>query len=699
MRITLITVLGLALLPSLAVSQNKLHDFTPSSTAIGSSTLTVTGGIAIVNNVPTTIPNTILYLPINTPTIYVYVDLGAGTIAFNTTGFTATVYPVAIVTTDQRQISNVRDVRTGAPASSGSSSVPAGVTQGSQLVSNGSGQPPLYQLKPVIDVRDTAGVDCTGATDSSTALNTLFTNISGSKVIIPNGCTLQAASQIVIFGQTNFLIEGQGFQPNQGGAPFIFGCSGSAGPVLLINRSSYFSVRNFGVYAKGTGCSSSFTGSIQWNNLGPGGKVSTYANFEGMALTTTTSGTAIANYIGFQVGDGTTQNLEQASFQNNYIQCQNSSNSYGIFMNGQFADDSSAVNNRINNCFQALRDSKGTLKLIERNHMGGNGNFSVFGVNGADIFVDNCGSGGMNIIANEVSDGGPFINSRNDTTTTACPVNMIGNIVGVSDLGPNAYPINLGLGTEIYFLEGNQVNLTATTSTTIIGSSAQSNCGFGPLGTLIDIGNSSVTGLSNAAGWAGCWNGSAVLPYQQAEYHLGSVTTTSSSSIKGQFISTLSTGTAPLSVASTTPVANLSLSGGAGTSVTTAALASTGNTTSKRFNVDNATTITSGAFAIGAGWGSTASIAITVATSKDSAYIVTITTGGSGIAANPTLQITFVDGTWTNIPACRQIQTGGNDIFGDVTVTARSATAYTYQWAGTATSGKTYEFTQTCTGT
>jgi hypothetical protein len=121
--------------------------------------------------------------------------------------------------------------------------------------------------------------------------------------------------------------------------------------------------------------------------------------------------------------------------------------------------------------------------------------------------------------------------------------------------------------------------------------------------------------------------------------------------------------------------------------------------TTRRFSVDNSTTLTSGAFTIGAGWGSTAAIAITVTTSKDPAYVVTITTGGTGIVANPTLQITFADGTWTNVPACYQIQTGGNDIFGDTTVTARSATSYTYQWAGTPTTGKTYEFTQTCTGT
>jgi hypothetical protein len=124
-----------------------------------------------------------------------------------------------------------------------------------------------------------------------------------------------------------------------------------------------------------------------------------------------------------------------------------------------------------------------------------------------------------------------------------------------------------------------------------------------------------------------------------------------------------------------------------------------GPITARRFSVDNASTLASGAFILGAGWGSTASIAITNATSKDSAYTVTITTGGTGIAANPTLQITFADGTWTTVPVCSEIQSGGNDIFADTTVTARSATSYTYQYNGTPTTGKTYELTQTCTGT
>jgi hypothetical protein len=120
---------------------------------------------------------------------------------------------------------------------------------------------------------------------------------------------------------------------------------------------------------------------------------------------------------------------------------------------------------------------------------------------------------------------------------------------------------------------------------------------------------------------------------------------------------------------------------------------------SKRLNVDQATTLVTGDFTLGAGWGSTAATAITVATSKDQASVTTITTGGSGIAINPTYQITFHDGTWTQTPVCTARQTGGNDIVAQFTVTARSATSYTFQWNGTPTTGKTYEVTIDCTGT
>jgi hypothetical protein len=124
-----------------------------------------------------------------------------------------------------------------------------------------------------------------------------------------------------------------------------------------------------------------------------------------------------------------------------------------------------------------------------------------------------------------------------------------------------------------------------------------------------------------------------------------------------------------------------------------------GRVQSVRYSADIATTLVTGDFVLSAGWGTTASIAITNAKSKDSAAIVTVTSAGTGQAANPTIAFTFHDGTWTNTPACIALQSGGNDIFGDSTTTVRSATAQTWQWNATPTATKTYEFTITCTGT
>jgi hypothetical protein len=379
--------------------------------------------------------------------------------------------------------------------------------------------------KPAVDVRDTAGVDCTGATDSSSGLNTLFGSISGKKVVIPAGCTLQVQSQLLISGQTDFLIEGQGFQPNQvSNGPTIFGCSGAAGPVLYINRSSYYQLKNFGVIAKGSSCTSSFTGSIAWANNGAGGFTSTFAKFTGMAVASNMISTAISGYFGFGVGIGSagtavaSTNLEQAVFEDNWVHCQNSASSKGIWMDGANADNGAAINNRFSGCFQAIRQDAGNLKLIEHNHFGADANFSVFGANGADIFVASCSSGGMTILANEASDGGPFLNQNNDTTATVCPMTLSGNYLGISDIAAAAYPINLGTGVNPYTLIGNQINLTATTTATVIGSSSQSSCGSGPLGQLVDVSNT-IINLGNAAGWSGCNNGSAVIPFQGGEYH------------------------------------------------------------------------------------------------------------------------------------------------------------------------------------
>jgi hypothetical protein len=146
----------------------------------------------------------------------------------------------------------------------------------------------------------------------------------------------------------------------------------------------------------------------------------------------------------------------------------------------------------------------------------------------------------------------------------------------------------------------------------------------------------------------------------------------------------------------------LGTTGASGTQVNSGSIGATLSTAGysvSRYTVDKAATLTVRDFTLGAGWGSTAAIGITLATSKDQASVTTITAGGTGIEAKPTYQLIFHDGTWTQTPVCTAVQTGGNDIVASLTVTSRSATSYTFQWNGTPSSAKTYEISVSCMGT
>ena len=106
-------LLTLALLLGAAFAQNNLHDFTPTAVGGASSTvLTVGPGVAFVGTTATSLAGVSLTLTTSS-TNYVYVDLSGGTITFNTSGFSATTYPVAIAKTDAVHITSLTDVRPG----------------------------------------------------------------------------------------------------------------------------------------------------------------------------------------------------------------------------------------------------------------------------------------------------------------------------------------------------------------------------------------------------------------------------------------------------------------------------------------------------------------------------------------------------------------------------------------------------------
>jgi hypothetical protein len=73
---------------------------------------------------------------------------------------------------------------------------------------------------------------------------------------------------------------------------------------------------------------------------------------------------------------------------------------------------------------------------------------------------------------------------------------------------------------------------------------------------------------------------------------------------------------------------------------------------------------------------------------------VTVSSAGTGQAANPTLTYTYVQGDFDGASSSSPIyvcnQTGGDDIIADVTIT-RGQTSVVLAWHGTPTASKTYE--------
>ncbi len=109
----------------------------------------------------------------------------------------------------------------------------------------------------------------------------------------------------------------------------------------------------------------------------------------------------------------------------------------------------------------------------------------------------------------------------------------------------------------------------------------------------------------------------------------------------------------------------------------------------KRIKASNATALVTGDFALSAGWGSTAAVSSPVGT--DQAFSITVTANGAGIAANPTVTLTFHDGTWTNSPMFVCKQAGGTGtlttLSGENTATA---TTLPLTFNGTPVAASTY---------
>lgn len=102
-------------------------------------------------------------------------------------------------------------------------------------------------------------------------------------------------------------------------------------------------------------------------------------------------------------------------------------------------------------------------------------------------------------------------------------------------------------------------------------------------------------------------------------------------------------------------------------------------------------------FAMSAGFGSTASIAV-AAGSTVSRGEATITSSGTGQAANPTCTMTFPDGAFPAAPFPVVSRSGGSQRSVPMEVTTRAAGSSVFSLIGTPVAAETYKFVWNTTG-
>lgn len=407
------------------------------------------------------------------------------------------------------------------------------VASGSLLASQGASTVPIFQAKPIIDVRD-AGIDCTGTNDSGAALNTLFGSITGVEVDIPYNCQIKTTIELVIQGQSNFRIRGMGTRVGTSGfsGPNIFGCNAAAStPVLYINRSGYGLIEGIGIFARGaTPCNTStFTGSIQIDSTGNPGVTTHDIIIDNVGLTTSPQGGTISGYTGIAITDGGKQNGEQIKVTNTWINCQNSANSIGINVNNGTSDSDEASFDTISSCKYGIQMG-GNMRILN-NLLASVGNNSVFGTFGAAINLTACSSGAVYIAYNEEDTGGPFIDNGH-TGTGGClsGLNIIGNHIGVADIAGGEYIIDVGSTGNFFNVIGNTFLITQNSTQYIIGSVSQA-ANHGPLGFLWEVNNYMRTPTGNTT--LGINN--LALPFQSGEYHFGQATNFGAAGANGPF--------------------------------------------------------------------------------------------------------------------------------------------------------------------
>lgn len=129
-----------------------------------------------------------------------------------------------------------------------------------------------------------------------------------------------------------------------------------------------------------------------------------------------------------------------------------------------------------------------------------------------------------------------------------------------------------------------------------------------------------------------------------------------------------------------------------------------GVVSAQRFNAHGGTALASGNIALSSGWGTSPTLTINRGTDQGASVQIT---AKATVAANPTVTVTFANGTWTTAPvvvACRTDTTAATgapsaSVSNQWAVTSVTATAVTLTFNGTPVANSSYGLSFICMGT
>jgi hypothetical protein len=337
----------------------------------------------------------------------------------------------------------------------GTSSVRTGVAAGSLLGANGTHDASVYQTKAVLDVRDITGVDCTGATDSSAALNAFTGNppssnnaITGRTLSFGDCLSISLANTWSIYNQASFILDGLTRSgAAQKGINVSWSGSGS-GPMIDMEYVDGFQVQGFNLQGNANA-----TVGLNVDKNGSGGIWNTT---DGRLVNNSYQGSN-QNWIGVSLSAVSTQNVEDMRIEDSTFSCGApvaTTAAIGIRVGpSPNAKNEIFKHNNFTNCLYGVSQGGGSIQVrdSEFEYSGGTCGSGT----GADLKL--AGNSDPDIISGNLDENGNQFITTNDSNGLSSPVIVTGNHWAYSPgcHNPSHYVINPGIGANTWVIEGN----------------------------------------------------------------------------------------------------------------------------------------------------------------------------------------------------------------------------------------------------